>query len=243
MKTRYKVIAVIFVLILLTTGCYRVEKNRSETDNVEFTIINNNLRLDKGNKSYLVSSEESDETFQLGKDIGIIFRDERGNLSIKLDFDGEKGISAMINGIDMAKELIMINGKTYRIYPYDSNAINKLDINTLFRRINENKLILNSNNYEEIIGEKGKIYAIGQELNQEDVGMFLYPVSLEGKDIYNITFDKETMKIFNFKDKIFMLKDGKKANNIKSINYEGIYQYEDGFAIGINSKYFKLEEK
>lgn len=242
MKTRYKVIVVLFVLFFLMTGCYRVKKNNSEID-TEFTIINNNLKIDKGNKSYLVSSEESDEMFKLGKDIGIIFRDDRGNLSIKLDFDGEKGMSAMINGIDISKELIMINGKTYKIYPYDSNATNELDINTLFRGINENKLVLNPNNYEEIIDEKGKIYAIGQELTQEDVGMFLYPVSLEGKDIYNITFDKETMKIFNFKDKISMLKDGEKANNIKSIDYEGIYQYEDGFAIGMDSKYFKLEDK
>lgn len=243
MKIRYKVMVIIVVLILLTTGCYSVEKNKSETDNLEFTIINNNLRIDKWNKSYLVSSEESDETFKLGKDIGIIFRDDRGNLSIKLDVDGEKGICAMINGIDIAKELIMINGKTYRIHPHDSNATNELDINTLFRGINEDIIVLNPNNYEEFIDGKGKIYAIGQELTQKDVGMFLYPVSLEGEDIYNITFDKETLKVFNFKDKISMLQDGKKANNIKSIDYEGIYQYEYGFVIGMNSKYFKLEEK
>ncbi|MDO5022084.1 MAG: hypothetical protein Q4E07_01935 [Eubacteriales bacterium] len=143
----------------------------------------------------------------------------------------------------MSKKLIMINGKTYRIYPQSSNITNELDINTLFRGFDQTKLVLNPNNYEEIIDDRGKIYRIGEELTQKDIGAFLYPISLEGENIYTITFDKETMKVYSLKDKVFMLKDGKEANNIKSIDYEGRYQYEDGFAIGMNNKYFKLEDK
>lgn len=243
-----KIICSLLLITVLLSGCSPkygsiVEK---ESKNIEFKIEDNkHLIIGNENDSFYVSSEIVASEFAHSKDIGIIFKDENGVLSAEKSFKENKGLTAMINGVSFSKKLVEVNGKIYKLESYTEKKENSLDINTLFESMTkDNKLRLSPENYEEFIDDDGNVYSLGENISADTVGVFLYPVSLNGKDIYTITFNKENGRIYDSKERLTMITDGKEADKIKTLNYIGIFQITDGeVAVRIDDKYYELLAK
>ena len=243
MKTK---ISFLLLGLFLISGCSGVHTELSSLDkkeNIQISIENNQYLILKNEKeTFYLSLEISSEKIENRGDLGIIFKDKDGILSIEHNFDDKAGVTAMINGVDFSKKLIEINGITYKLNLSTRNEKKILNVNFLFKNMSTNeKLILNTMNYKEFIDKNGNIYFIGKKISADNVGALLYPVNLNGEDIYSITFNQETGKIYGAKEKATMLMDGIKAKNIKTINYVGVFQTLDGEkAVKIDENYYIL---
>ena len=234
----------LFLIVFFCYGCTLVGSLGLEDTEVKFKIENNRyLIITNGKNLFYVSSESVSEKFSHGKDIGIIFKNADGTFSIERNLSNKTGISAMIGGIDFSKKLIEINGKVYNIKPNRDEKDDELILNCLFEN-GDGKLRLSSTNYEEFIDDYGNVYKTGREVREDEVNRFLYPIELNGKEIYSITFNKKTGKIYDAKEKTSMLMNGEEAKEIKTINYCGIYETNLGEkSVQIDYKYYKLNPK
>lgn len=245
---------VVFLLIgmLILSACSTVDMvdpKIEKLENISFIVEENKyLAIENKSEKYYLSSEISKDEIKNQKDIGIIFKASDGIISIQndfKDFSNKQGMTAMINGADLSLGLGKINDVTYKLIQSDEKKDSLLDLNSLFENITKSEeLTLSTGNYEEFVDKNGNTYYIGEELSVDNIEIFLYPVNLNGKDIYTITFNKENGKIYGAKEKTTMLTDGKEAENIKTINYKGIFQTKDGeVAVGIDEKYYELLAK
>lgn len=240
---RYIILILLGVLMLSACkGQILINEGVEKPKGVEFSIVDENfLKVESSDKSYYVTDETSSEIFSQVKDLAIIFKSFSEGFSIWETNPSGVGIMTRINALDIDKGLIVIGGRTYKLSEYDENIDNALDLNNLFKFMDKGTISINPDNYEEFIDDDGTVYKQGDEYKGE--ATFLYPLKLDGKDIYSITYNTETGKVFSIKDKTTMLMNGEEAKKIKTVSYGGIYQGEDALLVEVDGSYYILFEQ
>lgn len=236
-----KITTLIICALVIFSCSFTLDNALLQPTKIDFRIVENKfLIIDNGSEALYASSIISSKSFAHGKDIAIIVIDENGKLAVEKSFKNIVGTTFMINGVDLDNNLIEINDKIYELKNYHNDFDTALDLLSLYETIH---VSLNEKNYEEFIDDTGKIYILGEKLDEKAIDYFLYPVTLKGKEVFSITYNNNTGKIYDGFDKFTMLMDEDEAKEIKTIDYIGIYKSGENLAVQINDTYYKLVEK
>ncbi|MDO5738159.1 MAG: hypothetical protein Q4P65_02780 [Eubacteriales bacterium] len=210
----------------------------------DFSIRDNKYLMIKD--EYYVQNIETSNEISGKKDLGIICKnDKTSELTIENSFENLKGILLVINGLDIDKKTIVINGTYYKIAKFENEFLEALDLNELFEDIDiGSNLRLNPDNFAQFVDSNENIYELGKLINKEDLDLdtLSYQVKLGDEIITAITFNTETGQRLSSKDKTTMLTDSKGSKEIKTIFYGEIYKTKNGnFAVEVDGEYRELE--